>query len=67
MQWQIGIAVGWIETIVVAIRATAKTFCAIAVRTGEAHIERDFLHSVAMHTFGIIRIRVKSPAVAPGK
>ena len=64
MQVLFGIAVGWIECVIVAISATTRPFGPVAVGTGKPCINNHFLYPSSECLPDIFGVRVK-PALMP--
>jgi hypothetical protein len=62
-----GIAIGWIKTTIVAIRAATGTLAPVPVGTGKTGIDRHFLNPSAEFHFNVFGVGVKPPVVIPGE
>jgi hypothetical protein len=60
------IAIGGIESIIIAIRTTSGSFHTIPVRTGKSGVYHHLLNSPAKGISDVFGIGIKSPVVLPG-
>ena len=61
----LGLAIGRVESGITAKSATTRADFAIPVRTAEACIDADFLHTPAKLLREVAAVAVESPLVAP--